>query len=314
MNLFERIGLVLKARKAQGVIVEQVKAGWDWRKSVKKAAKSFGAHFLTLVLTVALTVDEAKLKRFLDEAEVPAPVAVVLVPLGMAAIRYGGNWWKHAGVVVLTMSAFAAPALADMPNPPSATQQDTAQAEALQWGAWAGTLAIVTESGEKRELIFGRLGANLRLSDAVHVGARLDLTRAQDGGQANPFDFRSFRDLEPHAAIYWQPSRTFPCGPTAVGGGTFSIEGADGPPEPRQWTAAGGVRCGDASGGLYAYAVAGHHGPSGGGLKVLGALQVPADRIGLDVLRGAHLVADGVPFGEGRFVRAGVIVAVPKPW
>lgn len=199
------------------------------------------------------------------------------------------------------------PALASAQVPPPSEP-------ALKCGAWAGTLALVEHDGDKREVLFGRLGANLRLSDSVHVGARLDMSRAQDGGAISPFDVRSFRDLEPSISAYWQPSRSFPCGPAAAGAVTLSIEGADGPSDPRLWTGAAGIRCGDSSGGLYAYALAGHRGEAGSGLTVMGAAQVPAEALGIAALHGASILVDGVPWGDGRFLRAGVVVRVPSPW
>lgn len=285
MGPIAKLKLLWTARKAQGVIVEQVKAGWDWRKSLAKAAKSFGAHFLTLVLTVALTVDEAKLKRFLDEAEVPAPVAVVLVPLGMAAIRYGGNWRKHAGLVLLALALTATPAHA----------QEAPPADAVVIEVDIAAQAVVTRSArDDRAAARATLDTPLP-ADHFRAALRLEASGVQSGGDLpfDPYNPRTFRAFQALAEVRRQADNGFAVG--FLAGATWSIEGVDGPRDPRLWTAAVLARV-PLPGKGWARAGGGHHGPVGG-WAALGGLQYPAGpaRVLVDYALPIIRAEDGAP-------------------
>lgn len=246
-------------------------------------------------MALAYFSNSATVQAGLESGGVSREVAIAISLLLMFLASSGKNWLKNRNKVV------AAALLLMLASPASAEDR-------FKWGAWAGTKTIVT-SGQKTEHVFARLAANVQASSKVNLFGRVDASRAQDGGAApDVLDPRTFRTLEPAAGAYVRLKGRLSA--AAVSGVTFSIEGKNGAPlNARQWTGAGGLRYGDATGGSYVYALAGLHGASGPGVKGIVDTQFP--------LTGAASVAVFVAIAPGDLKRsygsAGIVARSPWP-
>ena len=256
MGPIEKLRLLWRARKAQEVIVAEVKAGWNWRLSAKKAGGTLLAHALTLLLAAVALVDEDKLTHWLQGADVPAGVVVVLVPLIVAGLRFAGSYRKHA--LLLALLLLPGLASAQEGKAPLSASQAAEQTEGITVDVQTWTLALVTRD-ERREYAGGRVTLDAP-AGPVRLFARADIA----GTQSDSFDFgdySSFRSIELFVGARY-PFRSGAA--LAVAGGvTYSIEGKDGPADPRIYSALALVRL-PLPGGGYAYAGGGHRGPVGG--------------------------------------------------
>lgn len=256
MGPIEKLRLLWRARKAQEVIVAEVKAGWNWRLSAKKAGGTLLAHALTLLLAAVALVDEDKLTHWLQGADVPAGVVVVLVPVLVAVLRFAGSYRKHAAMVALLLLPGLAQAQ-EVKAPLSASQAaESVEGVTIDVQTW--TLALLTRD-ERREYAGGRVTV-----DAPAGPLRLFLRADIAGSQSDHFDFEdysSFRSVE----LCGGPRYPFRSGIALAAAGcvTYSIEGSDGPSDPRIYSALLLARL-PLPGGGYAYAGGGHRGPVGG--------------------------------------------------
>lgn len=220
--------------------------------------------------------------------------------------------WPIACLLLTLALSAAAQTPAPSPEPVTvAPGFDGTQQPTVSIGTWTGVLGYVAPEG-KREVLFGRVAVNVRAAKWLHVAGQINMQRTQDGGSIQTVvlpvvgdvpDPRSFRDLDVRLAAYLPllPIDNVVCGPAAVLGVTFSIEGADGPQEPRQWMHAAGVRCGDHSGGHYAYALWAWRYDAAAGPHLVGGAQIR--------LHGpVSAIAEGLPFGDHRFALLGVVV------
>lgn len=216
-------------------------------------------------------------------------------------------------ILFAAVLALALPALADGPTPVAPLVVNVGGLD-VKLGALAGTVVIVTPA-DKREAIFARIGAATVIGGALHVGARLDASRTQVGTTAGDVAPATYRDLQAVVAARYDVKDSR-CGPAVAAGTTWSIEGNDGPVNPRQYQWGLGGACGSTDGASYVYALVGKDQAAGKDVvPVTGASSL--DNVRLFVSLQAHLagpsylVAQGVPFGDGAYAFAGVAVAVP---
>lgn len=248
--------------------------GWNPKIAVIKALKAFGAHaFSVCVAALLLSLDEARIAAIIGDA-FPPQIALVLVPLLMAGVRYLGNAAKHKPIVpLLLLGALLLPAFtyaqapAPAPKPAAASMEaDDSGAAVVDVSGW--TLAILTK-GEKREYVGGRVTVDFPLGGKLRAFARGDVTGTQDAQAFTLDDFtqpETFRSIEGFAGV------RYPIGPGglavgALAGTSWSIEGEDGPLDPRMATALLVVRM-PLPGQGYGYVGGGHRGPVGGAALV----------------------------------------------
>ena len=316
MGPIEKLRLLWRARKAQEVIVAEVEKGWDWKLSARKAGGTLLAHALTLLLAAVALVDEDKLTHWLQGADVPAGVVVVVVPLLVAGLRFASSYRKHALLLALLLlpgiaraqdmpvNAMATEQTEQAPAPLSASQA-AEQAEGITVDVQTWTLALVTRD-ERREYAGGRVTLDAP-AGPVRLFARADIA----GTQSDAFDFgdySSFRSIELFAGARY-PFRSGVA--LAVAGGvTYSIEGKDGPADPRIYSALALVRL-PLPGGGYAYAGGGHRGPVGG-LAAVASVSYPVGptRAILDYDFPLQVDAAGLP--KPWVLRTGIAVPLKK--
>jgi hypothetical protein len=255
------LGWGMKLSRLRSAAKKESKMGFDPKIAAWKAAKAFAfALAVQLMDTVAqLLTDQEKLTEILARADVPTTVTVAAVAIIAAAGKWVHNWWKIArpglGLVILPLLLLAGQgAYAQGADPPEAIAGDGVVIETETW-----TLITVTR-GERGEYVGGRITATLPLPEQLRLFARADVTGTQDGGAIDFASPETFRSVEGYVGI----GRAFgPVVPSLVYGLTWSIEGADGPANPRQHSALGVVRV-PLPGGGYAYAGGGYHEPVGG--------------------------------------------------
>lgn len=265
MGLIERLRLLLQVRKAQGVIVDEIEKGWDWKIAVRKAVVSASKGALVALTTALCSLSDSDVRAWLEQSGFPPAAVPVLLLLLMAGIRFGGNWLKHAALIVLALS-LAGPAMAqtaDPKEPPlsASAQADESGAVVIDVQTW--TLAIVTRD-EQREYAGGRVTFDAP-AGPVRLFARGDVTGTQDAHAFDFGDYRSFRSIEVFAGARY-PFRSG-VALALAGGVTYSIEGSDGPADPRLYSLLGLVRV-PLPGNGYAYAGGGYRGPVGGAALV----------------------------------------------
>ena len=269
MGPIEKLRLLWRARKAQEVIVAEVKAGWNWQIAVKKAVISASKGALVALTTALCSLSDSDVRAWLEQSGFPPAVVPVLLLLLMAGIRFGGNWLKHAALLALLLlpglasaqdmpvNAMATEQTEQAPAPLSASQA-AEQTEGITVDVQTWTLALITRD-ERREYAGGRVTLDAP-AGPVRLFARADIA----GTQSDAFDFgdySSFRSIELFVGARY-PFRSGAA--LAVAGGvTYSIEGKDGPADPRIYSALALVRL-PLPGGGYAYAGGGHRGPVGG--------------------------------------------------
>jgi hypothetical protein len=178
----------------------------------------------------------------------------------------------------------------------------------LKHGAWAWTQSVVTQ-GERQEFIGARLAGDYALTEQLHLVGRLDASRIQDGGTVVLSDPRTFRSVEVYAGAVYRFRPSF--GLAAIAGTTYSIEGRDGPKDPRQATYAGGLAIGDASSGAHGFLMVGSHEPAGRGVRGIASIQVPFTEELSIVADGAFRPSDD--FKNDAYMRAGIAVRTPWP-
>lgn len=239
--------------------------GWNPKIAVIKALKAFGAHaFSVCVAALLLSLDEARIAAIIGDA-FPPQIALVLVPLLMAGVRYLGNAAKHKPLVpLLLLGALLLPGVAYAQDPAPAAPALSAGVLEVDLSGW--TLVIVTR-GEKREVAGGRAVVDYAISDRLRAFTRIDVTGAQDFGSIEAFgEYSTFRAVETYGGLRYQVHPTG-LAVAAVGGTSWSIEGKDGPLDPRMATALLLVRV-PLPGGGHAYVGGGHRGPVGGAALV----------------------------------------------
>lgn len=139
-------------------------------------------------------------------------------------------------------------------------------AGALEVDLAGWTQAIVTR-GEKREVAGGRVVVDYAITDRLRAFSRIDITGAQDFGSIEAFgQYEAFRAVETYGGLRYDLRRAG-MAIAIVGGTSWSIEGADGPLDPRMATALALVRV-PLPGGGHAYVGGGHRGPVGGAALV----------------------------------------------
>lgn len=157
----------------------------------------------------------------------------------------------------MPVNAMATEQTEQAPAPISASQA-AEQTDGITVDVQTWTLALVTRD-ERREYAGGRVTLDAP-AGPVRLFARADIA----GTQSDAFDFgdySSFRSIELFVGARY-PFRSGVA--LAVAGGvTYSIEGKDGPADPRIYSALALVRL-PLPGGGYAYAGGGHRGPVGG--------------------------------------------------
>lgn len=160
---------------------------------------------------------------------------------------------------LLVLAIAAAPGLAQEAKDLQPAPGLSAGALEVDLSGW--TQAIVTR-GEKREIAGGRVVVDYAISDKLRAFSRIDITGAQDFGTIEAFgQYQSFRAVETFGGLRYQVKAGVAV--AAVGGTSWSIEGADGPLDPRMATALLLVRL-PLPGGGHAYVGGGHRGPVGG--------------------------------------------------
>jgi hypothetical protein len=302
--VLKELRLLWQARRLQKAVEREVKMGWDPRIAIMKALKAFGAHaFSVCAAALLLSLDEARISAIIGDA-FPPQVALVLVPLVMALVRYLGNAAKHKPIAPLVIVALLLPGSVSAQAPaPEPVASPTLSAGALEVDLAGWTQAIVTR-GEKREIAGGRVVVDYALSEKLRVFSRIDITGAQDFGTIEAFgQYQSFRAVETFGGLRYHAAGV---AVAAVGGTSWSIEGQDGPLDPRMATALLLVRV-PLPGGGHAYVGGGHRGPVGGAALVA-SITYPAGPTRLIVDYDLPLTTlDGLP-------RPGVLktgVAIP---
>ena len=74
---------------------QEVRMGWDWQTSVKKASITAGKAILAMLVTAAVTVPDSAVSQWLLAADVPPGVVLIATPIVMGAIRFYRNKAKH---------------------------------------------------------------------------------------------------------------------------------------------------------------------------------------------------------------------------
>lgn len=168
-----------------------------------------------------------------------------------------------AALMVVTLAgnvAAQAPAPSPSPKTSATMEADTSGALVLDLSGW--TLAVITR-GEKREYVGGRVTLDAPVAGKVRAFARADVTGTQDFASVESFaQYQTFRSVEGYMGLRYV---IHPAG-LAVGalvGTSWSIEGDDGPLDPRMATALAVVRL-PLPGDGYGYIGGGHRGPVGG--------------------------------------------------
>lgn len=289
MGLFGNLGLLLQASRAKGAIEKEIRMGWDWKVALKKAVVTMFKGAVAVLVTAMCSLSDSDVRAWLESSGVPpaAVPAVLLMVLG--AIRFGGNWLKHATVLLLALS-LAGPAVAQ--DPPTAPETDAVVIEIE-----AGAQAVLTRSA-RDDRAAARLTLDAPLAADLRGAIRLEASGLQAGGDLpfDPYNPRTFRAMQGIGEVRRQLPNGFAVGVAA--GVTWSIEGVDGPRDPRLYTALALARV-PLPGNGWARFGGGHHGPVGGWAAV-GALSYPAGP--------GHLLVDyALPFARGAD-------GAPLPW
>lgn len=270
--MLKRIKFLLDAAKLSSRWEEAVEKGWNPLISVRKA-------LTTLLLFVAgaalMSLDEATLGAIVGES-FPKEIAGVLTGVLVFGLRFAQNAWKvraaakAAGAALLALAllpgyAYAqAPAPSPSPKASATMEADTSGALVLDLSGW--TLAVITR-GEKREYVGGRATVDSPIVGKFRAFARADVTGTQDFASVESFaQYQTFRSVEGYLGVRYV---VHPAG-LAIGalvGTSWSIEGDDGPLEPRMASALAVVRL-PLPGDGYAYFGGGHRGPVGGAALV----------------------------------------------
>lgn len=275
MNALKKLRLLWQGRKVMSEIEKADKQGFEWGINLRKALKAAAADVWKVVaLALAgLILDPTFWTRLL-EGNVPPAVLLAALPIIGAFTESGRNWLKHRfGIALALLVALLMPSPAWAQTPPPASDAARALgAGALEVDLSGWTQAIVTR-GEKREVAGGRVVVDYAISDKLRAFSRIDITGAQDFGTIEAFgQYQSFRAVETFGGLRYQVKAGVAV--AAVGGTSWSIEGADGPLDPRMATALLLVRL-PLPGGGHAYIGGGHRGPVGGAALV-GSVTYPA--------------------------------------
>ena len=299
--------LLFQGRKLMSEIEKADKQGFQWGINLRKALKAAAADVWKVVaLALAgLILDPTFWTRLL-EGNVPPAVLLAALPIIGAFTESGRNWLKHKfgiALVLLVTLVLPAPMHAQAPSQEATASPDAGALE-IDLSGW--TQAIVTK-GEKREIAGGRVVVDYSISDRLRAFSRIDITGAQDFGSLEAFgQYQSFRAVETFGGVLYQINQAG-VAVAAVGGTSWSIEGADGPLDPRMATALLLVRL-PLPGGGHAYIGGGHRGPVGGAALV-GSVTYPAGPTRLIVDYDLPLTTlDGLP--RPAVLKTGVAIPV----
>lgn len=258
-------------------------------------------------LTAASWVDTAVL--WLDTVVVPSADALTIL-MGSWALYDAKK--KGTAIPVKTLALGLAllllPGLASAQEgkAPLSASQAAESVEGVTIDVQTWTLALLTRD-ERREYAGGRVTLDAP-AGPVRLFARADIA----GTQSDSFDFgdySSFRSIELFVGARY-PFRSGVA--LAVAGGvTYSIEGKDGPTDPRIYSALALVRL-PLPGGGYAYAGGGHRGPVGG-LAAVASISYPVGPTRAIVDYDFPLQVDSAGMPKPWTLRTGIAVPL-KRW
>jgi hypothetical protein len=273
--MFDRLKLGLDLFKLSSRWEAAVEKGWNPLISIRKALSALG---LFIAGAAIMAIDEPTLAAIVGDA-FPKEVAGVLTAVLVFGLRFAQNAWKAraaveaakaAGAVVLALLLLPGTAYAQAPAPtPSkavaaSMEADTSGVLVLDLSGW--TLAVITR-GEKREYVGGRVTLDAPIAGKLRAFARADVTGTQDFGSVESFaQYQTFRSVEGFVGARYV---IHPAGLSvgALVGTSWSIEGDDGPLDPRMASALAVVRL-PLPGDGYGYIGGGHRGPVGGAALV----------------------------------------------
>lgn len=95
MTLFDRFRLILNLRSVANATEKEIRMGWNWQITLKKALVSLLTHGTAVIIAALAVVPDSGVHEFLLSSGFSPTVVAVATPVAMMLIRGGANWWKN---------------------------------------------------------------------------------------------------------------------------------------------------------------------------------------------------------------------------